>query len=158
MGSLDAVVVGGGLAGLACARDLVDAGRSVVLLEASDRVGGRVRTDEVDGFRLDRGFQVLLEAYPECRRRLNLDELDLRSFYPGALVRAEGAFHRVADPTQEMMDALRSVTSPVGSVADKLRVAVLRKRLGDRPAGGPPDRAGRDHLGGPPGQRTSPLG
>ena len=133
MGSLDTVVVGGGLAGLACAQDLVDAGRSVVLLEASDRVGGRVRTDEVDGFRLDRGFQVLLEAYPECRRRLNLDELELRSFYPGALVRTEGAFHRVADPTQEMMDALRSVTSPVGSVADKLRVAVLRKRLGGRP-------------------------
>ena len=129
----DTVVVGGGLAGLACAQDLVNAGQSVALLEASDGVGGRVRTDKLDGFQLDRGFQVLLEAYPECRRRLDLGELDLRSFYPGALVRAEGRFHRVADPTQRMMDALRSVASPVGSVADKLRVAVLRARLGNRP-------------------------
>jgi phytoene dehydrogenase-like protein len=134
MSELDAVVVGGGLSGLACALDLTSAGRSVLLLEASDGVGGRVRTDEVDGFLLDRGFQVLLEAYPECRRRLDLDALELRPFYPGALVRAEGAFHRLADPTQEMADALRSVCTPVGSVADKVKVALLRKRLADRPA------------------------
>jgi phytoene dehydrogenase-like protein len=61
------VVVGAGLAGLACALDLVAAGRDVRLVEASDGVGGRVRTDAVDGFLLDRGFQVILEAYPELR-------------------------------------------------------------------------------------------
>jgi hypothetical protein len=70
-------------------------GRSVVVLEASDAVGGRARTDVVDGFRLDRGFQVLLTAYPEAQRTLDLPALGLRAFHPGALVRLGGRFHRV---------------------------------------------------------------
>jgi len=127
---LDAIVVGGGLAGLACARDLHQAGARVVLLDASDDVGGRVRTDEVDGFLLDRGFQVVLEGYPEIQRRLDLRALDLRPFYPGALVRVGSDFFRMADPGLEMADALRSITAPVGSFADKLRVARLRQTLG----------------------------
>jgi phytoene dehydrogenase-like protein len=85
--ALDVVVVGAGLAGLACARDLAAAGLQVRLLEASDAAGGRIRTDVVEGFRLDRGFQVLLTEYPEARRVLNYDALALKSFLPGALVR-----------------------------------------------------------------------
>jgi phytoene dehydrogenase-like protein len=139
----EVVVVGAGLAGLACARDLVEAGRDVRLLEASDGVGGRVRTDQVDGFLLDRGFQVLLEAYPEVRGRIDLDALELRRFYPGALVRAEGGFHRMADPGLEMGDALRSIGAPVGNLGDKLRVARMRQAMSggnaerflDEPAG-----------------------
>ncbi|MSV85614.1 MAG: FAD-dependent oxidoreductase, partial [Actinobacteria bacterium] len=82
----DVVVVGAGLAGLTAARTLTQAGRLVLLLEASDGVGGRVRTDQIDGFHVDRGFQVLLTAYPELERQLDLDALDLREFDPGALL------------------------------------------------------------------------
>lgn len=127
MNNTDVIVVGAGLAGLACARDLADAGCRVRLLEASDGPGGRVRTDEVDGFLLDRGFQVLLEAYPECRRRLDYDALELRAFTPGALVRVEGALHKVVDPGADLAEALRAVKAPVGPLADKIRVARLRK-------------------------------
>lgn len=129
-GELDVIVVGAGLAGLACAHDLHQAGWRVALLEASDGVGGRVRTDKVDGFLLDRGFQVMLEAYPEIQRRVDLRALDLKPFYAGALIRVGSDFHRMADPGMEMADALRSITAPVGSFSDKLRVARLRQTLG----------------------------
>jgi phytoene dehydrogenase-like protein len=125
---LDAAVVGGGIAGLACAVRLVDAGRSVCVLERSDAVGGRVRTDLVDGFRVDRGFQVLPTAYPEAAALLDYPALDLRPFYPGALVRAAGRFHRVADPFRHPVDAVRSAFSPVGTLGDKLRLLRLRRR------------------------------
>ena len=82
------LIVGGGLSGLCCARRLQQAGVPFLLLEASDAVGGRVRTDVVDGFRLDRGFQVFLSSYPEARATLDYDALQLRPFLPGALVRS----------------------------------------------------------------------
>ncbi len=125
----EVVVVGAGLAGLACALDLVAAGREVLLLEAGDAPGGRVRTDTADGFRMDRGFQVLLTAYPELRRRVELEALELGTFYPGALVRSEGTFHRMADPGLQMADALMGAMAPVGSLTDKLRVARFRQEV-----------------------------
>lgn len=124
----DVLVVGAGLAGLCCARRLAERGLSAIVLEASDGVGGRVRTDEVAGFRLDRGFQVLSTAYPEARAVLDYGALDLRAFYPGALVRFGGRFHRVADPWRHPLDGITGALSPIGSFADKLRVARLRHR------------------------------
>lgn len=131
----DAIVVGAGLAGLACAVELAEAGREVVVLEASDGVGGRVRTDEVDGFLLDRGFQIHLTAYPEGRRLLDHEALDLRAFQPGALVRYDGAFHRVGDPVRRPADLAATLRAPVGSLADKLRIGWLwRLRFRDEAA------------------------
>ena len=75
----DVTVVGAGLAGLLCARLLQRSGLETVVLEASDAVGGRVRTDVVDGFRCDRGFQLLNPAYPAVRRHVDLEALDLQA-------------------------------------------------------------------------------
>jgi phytoene dehydrogenase-like protein len=91
-------IIGAGLAGLACANELRAAGVDVTVYEASDGVGGRVRSDVVDGFTLDRGFQVALTAYPEMHRQLDMDALDLQAFDPGALVWRDGKGSVVADP------------------------------------------------------------
>ena len=129
MSQLRVLVVGAGLAGLSCARRLREAGAEALVLEAADDVGGRVSTDLVEGFQLDRGFQVLLTAYPECRRRLDYPALDLRPFFPGALVRLGGRFHIVADPWRAPLAGLLGAFAPVGGLADKLRIARLRRRL-----------------------------
>lgn len=123
------MIVGAGLAGLACALRLHEAGAGVRVLEASDGVGGRVRTDVVEGFRLDRGFQVLLTAYPETRRVLDYAALDLRSFLPGALVRRSSHFHELSDPWRRPERAWRSLTAGVGSLADRVRMARFRGRV-----------------------------
>ncbi|MCR6031607.1 FAD-dependent oxidoreductase [Nocardioides sp. zg-579] len=101
-GEADVVVVGAGLAGLRCARALTDAGLDVVVLEASDRVGGRVRTDRVDGFLVDQGFQLLNPAYPAVRRWVDLDALALQPFPAGVLARTEEGAELLADPLREL--------------------------------------------------------
>jgi len=121
--SADVVVVGAGLAGLCAARVLTRAGLGTVVVESGDAVGGRVRTDVVDGFRLDRGFQVFNTAYPEAAQVLDYAALDLRPFVRGALVHLGGRLHRLADPRQQPRAALSTVTAPIGSARDKLRLA-----------------------------------
>jgi phytoene dehydrogenase-like protein len=121
----DVVIVGAGLAGLTCAQELTRAGIECTLLEASDRVGGRVRTDVVDGFRLDRGFQILLTAYPQVQRRLDLDALHISRFEPGAIVRRNGRMHHVSDPLRRPLQAPRTFATPIASFADKLRAGRL---------------------------------
>jgi phytoene dehydrogenase-like protein len=123
------VIVGAGLSGLACARTLAKAGVFPTILEASDGVGGRVRTDLVEGFRLDRGFQVFFTAYPEARAMLDYAALDLHAFTPGALVRVHGRFHRVVDPVRRPFAALAGLFAPVGSLPDKANVLRFRRHV-----------------------------
>ncbi len=128
MSSPDVIIIGSGLSGLCCALRLREGGLSVLLLEASDGVGGRVRTDQVDGFLLDRGFQVLLTAYPEAQLMLHYGSLNLRYFSPGALIRYDGHFYRFVDTARRPKDALATMLSPIGTFGDKMRIALLRRR------------------------------
>ncbi|OQR64552.1 amine oxidase [Streptomyces maremycinicus] len=96
--SPDVVVIGAGMAGLVCAQDLLAAGVDTRILEASDGVGGRMRSDRVDGFVIDRGFQVFNPSYPQVRARLAMDELRLRAFGRGVLIHTEAGRRRLTDP------------------------------------------------------------
>ena len=117
------VVVGAGLAGLACARRLVEAGRDVLVLEASDAVGGRVRTDVIDGFRCDRGFQLLNPAYPVLPKVVELDALDLEPFGVGVVVASGSGQSVLADPRREPALAPATLTGGPGSLPDKFQFA-----------------------------------
>ena len=121
------IIIGAGLAGLTCARRLHAAGVNCVVLEAGNAVGGRVRTDLVEGFRLDRGFQVFLTAYPTARAWLDYEQLQLRTFAAGSRVRCDGAMHVVSDPWREPLALWATLRAPVGSLADKVRIATLRR-------------------------------
>ncbi len=121
------VIIGAGLAGLSCAVDLCKSAYNVTVLEASDRVGGRVRTDVVDGFTLDHGFQVLLTAYPACQQLLDYDALRLRKFAPGAMIRQRGKFHVLGDPWRRPGDTIGTLRNPIGTLGDKLKIAKVRR-------------------------------
>src|ERR1700723_2084895 len=99
------VVVGAGLAGLACAADLAAAGVTVQVLEGADAAGGRMRTDRRAGFLLDRGFQVFNTSYPQVQRRLDLRALQLRPLTPGLLLHTSEGRVRFSDPTREPRQA-----------------------------------------------------
>jgi phytoene dehydrogenase-like protein len=124
----DVVIIGGGAAGLAAARHLTAAGVEVVLLEAAARLGGRIATDTIDGFRLDRGFQVVSTAYPALPDFVDLEQLDLR-FFDHAVLLADGhGRHLLADPRRHReLPALRELPVPLTGLA---RVALLSMRLG----------------------------
>ncbi len=110
----DVVVVGAGLAGLACARTLTDRGLDVEVLEAGDAVGGRVRTDQVEGFTLDRGFQVLNTAYPALAGMVDLEALDLQAFDASVGVLVDGRRMVVGNPLQDLRTLGPTVRVPVG--------------------------------------------
>ncbi|MGA1566287.1 MAG: NAD(P)/FAD-dependent oxidoreductase [Ilumatobacteraceae bacterium] len=127
------VIVGAGLAGLACATTLIRRGVDAIIIEASDAVGGRVRTDRVDGFLLDRGFQVLLTAYPELDLYASREELALREFAPGAVVVRPNRSDVISDPFRAPKDLPASVRTAmpggIASLADLWYLWHLRRRL-----------------------------
>ncbi|MBB2914477.1 glycine/D-amino acid oxidase-like deaminating enzyme [Streptosporangium becharense] len=122
------IIVGAGLAGLACAVRLHSAGVPVRVVESSEEVGGRVRTDVVDGFRLDRGFQVFNTAYPEAGRVLDVAALDLRAIPSGVIAFERGRRERFMLPWRHPSQALSGLLADVGSPLDKVALAALTAR------------------------------
>lgn len=122
-------IVGGGISGLVAARVLEDNGHKPVILEATDRVGGRVKTDIVDGYQLDRGFQVLLTAYPFVKKYIDISKLDLQTFVPGASIFKRGKQAIIGDPLRDVSLLFATLFSGVGKVSDKIKILKLNNFL-----------------------------
>lgn len=123
------VIIGAGISGLTCAKYLKDKGIEAMVLEASDNVGGRVRTDKVDGYKLDRGFQVLLTSYPEAIKILDYKALNLKILPSGARIRMGNHYHVMPNPLKKWTTAPQALLAPVGNLWDKLKVLQLNLNL-----------------------------
>ena len=122
-------IIGAGISGLSAGLHLHRKGFNIKIIEASDRVGGRIKTDIVNGYRLDRGFQVLLTAYPEAKQLLDYDALQLKTFLPGATVLYDGGQFEIADPFRRPSALLATAFAPVGSLKDKFNTFILKNKL-----------------------------
>ncbi|MSO26941.1 MAG: FAD-dependent oxidoreductase [Candidatus Nanopelagicales bacterium] len=130
----DVVVIGAGLAGLAAARQLCVHGLNVLVLESGEDVGGRVRTDRVDGYLFDRGFQLYNPAYPESARVLDHEALRLRPLTAGVVVAFEGGRTRLGDPRTQLGWVVDSAAPRTGSLPSKARFARYALRAARAPA------------------------
>jgi phytoene dehydrogenase-like protein len=124
----DAVIVGGGIAGLSAALILHRAGLDVLVCEASDEAGGRIRTDRIDGFLLDRGFQVILPAYPELRRQADLAALRLRPFLRGVIAMTSRGRSWLAAPWHGQQAVAGTAGFLLGRPRDAAALAALSVR------------------------------
>jgi protoporphyrinogen oxidase len=133
MNDFSTVIIGGGISGLTCAKYLNEKEYSFMLLEGSDAFGGRVRTDKVDGFLLDRGFQILLTNYPEAKKILNYNNLHLKYFGSGAMIKAEKGFMKMENPFLNKLVYLTMAFSLVGTLSDKLKIRKFANQLAQIP-------------------------
>ena len=122
-------IIGGGISGLIAARVLEEHGLSATIIEATDRLGGRVKTDVVDGYSLDHGFQVLLTAYPAAKKYLDFDALALQEFLPGSAIFKNGKQKIIGDPLRNLSLLLPTLFSGIGTVNDKVKILALNRRL-----------------------------
>ena len=122
-------IIGAGISGLIAALRLEKDGFSPIIYEKSDRAGGRVKTDIVDGYQLDRGFQVLLEAYPKAQEYLDYNTLELQQFLPGAQIFNQGKSTVLGDPLRSLQLLLPTLSSTIGDFSDKLKILKLNSTL-----------------------------
>lgn len=122
-------IIGAGVSGLIAAKVLEDNGFKPTIIEATDRVGGRVKTDIVEGYQLDHGFQVLLTSYPAAQKYINFDALELQHFLPGAAIFQNGTQKKLGDPLRNLSLLLPTLFSGIGSISDKVKILKLNLLL-----------------------------
>jgi protoporphyrinogen oxidase len=122
-------IIGAGVSGLIAAKTLENQGYKPVIIEASSEVGGRVKTDIIDGYQLDHGFQVLLDAYPLAQKHLNFNDLELQHFKPGATIFKNGKAQTIGDPLRDISMLFSTLTASIGNFGDKLKILKLNTTL-----------------------------
>ncbi|WP_299051497.1 FAD-dependent oxidoreductase [uncultured Polaribacter sp.] len=122
-------IIGSGVSGLVAAQVLENFGYHPTIIEASNTVGGRVKSDIVDGYVLDHGFQVLLSEYPAAQKYLDFKALDLQKLVPGALIFKDGKKQKIGDPLRDLSLLFPTIFANIGSIGDKLKILKLNTTL-----------------------------
>lgn len=122
-------IIGAGISGLVAAIELEKKGYAPIILEQTNSIGGRVKTDEVDGVFYDHGFQVILTQYPAVKNYINLNTLNLTYFLPGAVVYYNGKAHLFGDPIRNASFLIPTIFSPLGTLKDKWKIFTLANKL-----------------------------
>ena len=122
-------IVGAGVSGLVAAQVLEKKGYHPIIIEASDRAGGRVKTDIKKGFQLDHGFQVLLSSYPAAQKYLDFKALKLEELKPGAVIFNNGKQQIIGDPLRDISTLFSTLFSGVGTFSDKFKIFQLNLKL-----------------------------
>lgn len=123
------VIIGAGVSGLVCALELEKRGFAPLIIDEQNEVGGRLQTEQVEGFTLDRGFQVLLTSYPAVKNYLDLNKLNLQYFKPGAAVFKDNRFSVLGDPLRDSSFLFPTISFPHGNLMDKVKIWRLSKQL-----------------------------
>ena len=121
----DVIIIGAGISGLNCANKLTKGGLTVLVIEKSDSIGGRIKTDIIDGFKLNRGFHVLLTAYPEVKSTFIWEDLSFKKFFSGCLIWTGSSMVELADPLKHPIRAIRHLVRPIGRFKDYLLLVYL---------------------------------
>ena len=122
-------IIGAGVSGLIAAQILENHGYHPIVIEASSTVGGRVKSDQVNGYTLDHGFQVLLTSYPAAKKYLNYDGLDLQKLLPGATIFKNGKAQTIGDPLRSLSLLFPTLLSSIGTLSDKVKILKLNSLL-----------------------------
>lgn len=120
-------IIGAGISGLACAIELKKLGYQVKVFDSQETVGGRIRTDKVDGFLLDHGFQVFLSSYERAKYFLDYGELELKKFKPGARICSEHKIETLSDPLRDFSSIFATLMNSNSTFKDKFLVLRLKK-------------------------------
>ena len=126
---IETLIIGAGPSGLACGIQCQNDNKPFLLIEQSDRVGGRVGSFEEDGFIFDLGFQVYNTAYEVTNSLLDLDAIGLNSFRPGAMIHDGTSFQIISDPLRDITQVFTTLFSDISTISDKVRVLRLKNSL-----------------------------
>ena len=122
-------IIGAGISGLIAAKTLEENGYRPIIIDATDSVGGRVKTDIVNGYQLDHGFQVLLDAYPKAKEHLDYNDLNLQKFLPGASIYFGSKIQTIGDPLRNLSLLFPTLSASIGTIGDKLKILKLNRQL-----------------------------
>ena len=122
---IETIIIGAGLSGLAAGKTLLSKNRDFIIIEQKNKIGGKVNTEIHNGYKLDYGFQIILDGYENTKKNIDIEKLRLQYFDSGALIWDGKKFHSIADPFKDIKELPQTVFSPIGNLKDKIKILIL---------------------------------